>query len=160
MAFDTKVKRLWAILAIPGVLLGIGASYEHGGLTGLRDLTLDTLRSAGLYREAPDREAPARNTSNLPVQDSGASKPSGNLAADEIFWLSIKEASAPNSFSEFLKKFPNSSHAQEARAKLEKLERAQSLRAQQQSRMPMKAQGRGPMMMPPNAQEPRPNGGG
>jgi hypothetical protein len=155
MAFDTKVKRLWAILAIPGVLLGIGASYEHGGLTGLRDLTLDTLRSAGLYREAP-----ARNTSNLPVQDSGASKPSGNLAADEIFWLSIREASAPSLFDEFLKKFPNSSHAQEARAKLEKLKRAQSLRAQQQSRMPMKAQGRGPMMMPPNAQEPRPNGGG
>jgi hypothetical protein len=155
MAFDTKVKRLWAILAIPGVLLGIGASYEHGGLAGLRDLTFDTLRSAGLYREAP-----ARNTSNLPVQDSGVSKPSGNLAADEIFWLSIREASAPSLFDEFLKKFPNSSHAQEARAKLEKLERAQSLRAQQQSRMPMKAQGRGPMMMPPNAQEPRPNGGG
>ena len=93
MAFDTKVKRLWAILAIPGVLLGIGASYERGGLSGLRDLTLDTLRSAGLYREAP-----ARNTSNLPVQDSGTSKPSGPLAADEIFWLSIREASAPSLF--------------------------------------------------------------
>ena len=155
MAFDTKVKRLWAILAIPGVLLGIGASYERGGFAGLRDLTLDTLRSAGLYREAP-----ARNTSNLPVQDLGTSKPSGPLAADEIFWLSIREANAPSLFDEFLKKFPNSSHAQEARAKLEELERARSLRAQQQPRVPMRAQGRGPMMMPPNAQEPRPNGGG
>jgi hypothetical protein len=155
MAFETKVKRLWAMLAIPGVLLGIGASYEHGGLGGLRDLTLDTLRSAGFYQEAP-----ARNTSNLPLQDSGTSKPSDNLAADEIFWLSIKEASAPSLFDEFLKKFPNSPHAREARAKLEELERVRSVRIQRQSRMPMRAQGRGPMMMPPNAQEPPPNGGG
>jgi hypothetical protein len=142
MAFETKVRRLWALFAIPGVLLGIGASYEHGGLAGLRDLTLDALQSAGLYQKAP-----ARNTST--------SKPSGTLAADEVFWLSIREASAPSLFEEFLKKFPNSSHAQEARAKLEELERARSLRAQQQPRMPMRAQGRGPMMM----QEPRPNGG-
>jgi hypothetical protein len=89
-------------------------------------------------------------------QESGTSKPSVTLAADEIFWLSIREANAPGLFEEFLKKFPNSSHVQEARAKLEELERARSVRAQQQPRMPMRAQGRGPMMM----QEPRPNGGG
>jgi len=47
MAFDTKVRKLWAILAIPAILLGIGASYERGGLAGLRDMTLDMLKSAG-----------------------------------------------------------------------------------------------------------------
>jgi hypothetical protein len=152
MAFDTKVKKLWAILAIPGVLLGIGASYKHGGLAGLRDLTIDTLQSAGFYREVP-----ARNTAN--IRDSGTSKqPSATLAADEIFWLSIRESSAPGLFEEFLRKFPNSSHAQEARAKLVELEKARTLRAQQQPRM--RTQGRGPMMMPPNSQKPRSNGGG
>jgi len=54
MAFDTKVRKLWAILAIPAILLGIGASYERGGLAGLRDMTLDMLKSAGIYRPAPD----------------------------------------------------------------------------------------------------------
>ena len=47
MAFDTKVRKLWAILAIPAILLGIGASYERGCLAGLRDMTLDMLKSAG-----------------------------------------------------------------------------------------------------------------
>jgi hypothetical protein len=155
MAFDTKARKLWVILAIPGVLLGIGASYKHGGLAGLRELTLDTLQSAGLYRGAP-----ASNASNLSLQESGTNKPSVTLAADEIFWLTIKESSATSLYKEFLRKFPKSSHAQEARAKLEELERTQALRAQQQPQIPMRAQGHGPMMMPPNSQGPRPGGGG
>ena len=109
MAFDTKVRKLRAILAVPAFLLGIGASYERGGLAGLRDMTLDIFKSAGIYRTAPD----------------------------EAFWLSIRDSQDSAIFAEFLKKFPNSPHAQEARAKLEELQNTQPMA----TRMPM----RGPM---------------
>jgi hypothetical protein len=117
MAFDTKVRKLWAILAIPAILLGIGASYERGGLAGLRDMTLDMLKSAGIYRPAPD----------------------------ETLWLSIRDSRDSTTFAEFLKKFPNSPHAQEARAKLEELQNTQPMT----TRMPMREQDRTITLMPP-----------
>jgi hypothetical protein len=49
MAFDSKIRKLWAILTIPAVLRAIGAGYERGGLSGLRDLATDILASVGLY---------------------------------------------------------------------------------------------------------------
>ncbi len=115
MAFDKKIRVLWAVLAIPGVLLGIGASYERGGPAGLRDMTFDMLKSAGLYQTAP--------------------------YADETFWRSIKDSRDSAIFAEFLKKFSNSPHDQEARAKLEELRNTRPMA--QGPGMPM----RGSMMM-------------
>jgi hypothetical protein len=140
MAFDTKVRKLWAILAIPAVLLAIGTGYERGGLAGLRDLTTDTLHSVGLYQNAP------RDTANAPLHAPATSKPAATLAADEVFWLTIKDSRAPGLFDEFLKKFPDSPHAQEAHAKLEELAKAQQPAVQQQPRAPIRGPG---MMMSP-----------
>ncbi len=142
MAFDTKVRKLWAILAIPGVLLGMGASYQRGGLAGLRDLTLDMLHSAGLYRKAPDRDV-----SNLPFHESGAIEPLVTVAADDIFWITIKDSRDTALFEEFLRKFPNSPHANDARVKLTELEKVPHPIVQQQPRMPMGEQRHGPKMM-------------
>ena len=44
--------------------------------------------------------------------------------ADEIFWLSIKDSSAPALFEEFLRRFPKSSHAEDARRRLDELQSA------------------------------------
>lgn len=156
MAFDTKVRKLWAILAIPGVLLGIGASYEHGGFAGLRDLTLDVLQSAGLYRQAPDRDV-----SDLPSHKSGTVTPSATFAADDIFWITIRHSHNTALFEEFLRKFPNSPHAQDARVKLVELEKVPHPIVQQQPQMPMGERGHGAKMMTPSdAQPPGPDGGG
>jgi len=134
MAFDTeKIRKFAAIMAIPAVLLAIGAGYERGGLAGLRDLTADALHSVGLARTAPAVSA-------LP-----APKPAATLAPDEVFWLSIKDSRAPGLFEEFLKKFPNSPRAPDARAKLQTLAKIPPSNAQQQP-MPM---GHGPMMTAP-----------
>jgi hypothetical protein len=43
--------------------------------------------------------------------------------ADEIFWLTIKDSNVPALFDEFVKKFPSSAHAAEARARLEELKK-------------------------------------
>ena len=53
------------------------------------------------------------------------SSTAGVPATDEIFWLTIKDSSVPALFDEFLSKFPSSAHAVEARARLEKLKKAQ-----------------------------------
>ena len=145
MAIDTKIRILWAALAIPGVLLGIGASYKSGGLSGLRELTRDALQSVGLESEVP--AAP-----NRAAQQPGASAPSVALAADEIFWLTIKDSSAPALFEEFLTKFPASRHAKEAQVKLQELKTAAARNppVQPPSDMPMRGQRRGPMMTPPD----------
>ncbi len=76
MAFDKKIRVLWAVLAIPGVL----------------------------------------------------------LYADETFWRSIKDSRDSAIFAEFLKKFSNSPHAQEARAKLEELRNTRSMAQGQECR--------------------------
>jgi hypothetical protein len=148
MAFDTKVRVLWAVLAIPGVLLGIGASYKSGGLAGLRELTSDTLQWVGIQREAPYHISP-----NLPSHERAATTPSVPLSADEIFWLSIKDSNVSALFEEFLAKFPASPRAQEARAKLQGLKKAapqhQTLELPPGKQMPER---RGaPMMMQPNS---------
>jgi hypothetical protein len=142
MAFDANLRKLWAILAIPGVLLGIGASYKSGGLSGLRDLTSNMFQSVGLHHEA---SAPV--PSNLLLRERSKTTPSVTLGADEIFWLTIQDSSDSTLFNEFLKKFPNSPRIYEARAKLEELEKAPHPAAQQQPRMPMREQGGAPMMM-------------
>jgi hypothetical protein len=136
MAFDTNVRIVGAALAIPAVLLAIGAGYERGGLAGLRDLTTDALESVGLHRKAPAGSA-------LPASKPNEAKPSVALAPDEVFWLSIKDSRAPGLFEEFLKKFPNSPRAPDARTKLQALQTAPPPAAQQQPKMPM----HGPMMM-------------
>jgi hypothetical protein len=46
------------------------------------------------------------------------------LPADEIFWLTIKDAAAPGLFQEFIRNFPASSHIVEARARLEQIKGA------------------------------------
>src|SRR6202171_5919190 len=56
----------------------------------------------------------ASKTTPMPV-----APPTPALAADEIFWLAIKDASLPALFDEFLKKFPASSRAADARARLD-----------------------------------------
>lgn len=154
MPFETKARKLWVVLAIPAVLLAIGAGYKRGGLGGLRDLTLDTLQSLGLSRE----EA-IRDNSDLSSDQFGSNKTTVTLPADEVFWLTIRESRTTGLFEEFLKKFPNSPHAREARAKLEELKRAPSF-LQSQPRMPMREQGRGPMMMSPDAPGSRLDNGG
>jgi hypothetical protein len=154
MAFDTKVRKLWAVLAIPAVLLAIGAGYKRGGLEGLRELGLDTLQSVGLYREEP-----TRGGSDLSSHQSVSDKSSVTPSTDEVFWLTIRESRTIGLFEEFLKKFPDSPHAREARAKLDELEKGQRSRKQSQPQMPMRDQGRGPTMMPPDAPGPRPDGG-
>lgn len=133
MAFDTTIRKLWAVLTIPAALLAIGAGYERGGLNGLRDLAADTLASVGLYTAAPER--------------SSANAPAAALTPDEVFWLSIKDSRAPGLFEEFLKKFPNSPRAQEARAKLQALQAAARPTGERQPpQMPMR---RPHMMTPP-----------
>lgn len=146
MAFDTKVRVLWAVLAIPGVLLGIGASYKSGGLAGLRELTSDTLQKVGLQREAP-------HPPNLPSREHAAATPSVPFSADEIFWLSIKDSSVPALFEEFLVKFPASPRLKEARAKLQDLEKAapQHQIGQRPTGMQMGGPQDAPMMMQPNS---------
>jgi hypothetical protein len=133
MADDSKLRRLAAMLAIPAVLLAIGASYERGGIAGLRDLTGDLLHSVGLTSKAsrPNMAAPT------------AGNPSATLAPDEVFWLSIKDSRAPGLYEEFLKKFPDSRRANEARARLETLAKA----PHDGVRPPINRQGHGPMMM-------------
>jgi hypothetical protein len=146
MAFDTKLLILWIALAIPGVLLGIGASYKSGGLAGLRELTHDALQSVGFERDVPAAAVPDR-----PAQQQGAGAPSVALAADEIFWLTIKDSSAPALFEEFLTKFPASRHTNEAQAKLQELKAAAARHpvVRPPPDMPMRGRGRGPMMTPP-----------
>jgi formylglycine-generating enzyme required for sulfatase activity len=46
-------------------------------------------------------------------------------AADEIFWLTIKESSIAALFDEFVKQFPASPHVNEARARLDELKKNQ-----------------------------------
>ena len=146
MAFETKARKLWVVLAIAAVLLAIGASYKRGGLGGLRDLALDTVQSVGLYRQEP-----ARDSTDLSSHQSGSDKSSVTLPADQVFWLTIRESRTTGLFEEFLTKFPNSPYAREARAKLDDLKRAPNL-PQSQPRMPMPENGRGPaMMMSPGA---------
>lgn len=141
MAYDTKVRILVAVLTVPGVLLAIGAGYERGGLAGLRDLATDTLHAVGFTSNAPKRDA-------APVNQLNTTKnPSGALAADEVFWLTIKDSHAAGLFEEFLKKFPNSPHAQEARAKLQALQAAAHSAGEQQQPTPMQQRGHGPGMM-------------
>jgi hypothetical protein len=131
MAFDTKIRKLWALLTIPAALLAIGAGYERGGLAGLRDLANDTLHSVGLSQKAPAR----------------VNTPPAALTPDEVFWLSIKDSRAPGLFEEFLKKFPSSPRAQEARAKLQALQAAARPTGERQPpQMPM----RRPDMMTPS----------
>ena len=119
MAYDTNLRKFAAVLTIPAVLLAIGAGYERGGLSGLRDLGHDLLRNVGLARSVP---APA---------------PPATLTPDEVFWLSIKDARAPGLYEEFLKKFPGSPHTEEARTKLETLQRVLAPAAQQRPPTPM-----------------------
>lgn len=146
MAFDTKVRVLWAVLAIPGVLLGIGASYKSGGLAGLRELTSDTLQKVGLQRETP-------HLPNLPSRERATATPSVPFSADEIFWLSIKDSSVPALFEEFLTKFPASPRVQEARAKLQDLKKAapQHQVVQQPAGVQMPEHRGSHMMMQPNS---------
>jgi hypothetical protein len=130
MAYDTNIRKFAAVLTIPAVLLAIGAGYERGGLTGLRDLGHDLLRNVGLAQDTP---APA---------------PPATLTPDEVFWLSIKDSRAPGLYEEFLKKFPGSPHTQAARAKLENLQKVLAPAAQDAPRRPM---GHTPgMMMAPS----------
>lgn len=44
-------------------------------------------------------------------------------AADEIFWLSIRDTSVAAFYDEFLRKFPSSTHATEARMRVEELKK-------------------------------------
>jgi hypothetical protein len=157
MAFDTKVRVLWALLAIPGVLLGIGASYKSGGLSGLRELAHDALQSVGLESEP----------SVVPKSPlgPGAGSPSIALSADEIFWLTIKDSGAPALFEEFLRKFPASPHVKQAQSKLQELKSvaARNPPGPQTEGMPMSGSRRGPMMKPPgpdNASPSKSDGGG
>ncbi len=135
MALDSKLRKAAAIMAVPAALLAIGAGYERGGLAGLRDLTDATLHAVGLTRQAPQAKPP----SPAPAA----------LTPDEAFWLSIKDSRAPGLYEEFLKKFPDSPRAPQARAKLAALEKPAPPAAQGQSTMPMNGQGRGSMMMRP-----------
>jgi hypothetical protein len=59
------------------------------------------------------------------ITSSSYSIPNPTLAADEIFWLSIKDSKASGLFEEFIKKFPASPHLVEARNRLRELERDQ-----------------------------------
>jgi hypothetical protein len=43
------------------------------------------------------------------------------LKADEIFWLSIRDSTAPALFEEFLRKFPKSKYAPEASVRIQQL---------------------------------------
>ncbi|MEJ2431857.1 MAG: hypothetical protein P8Y53_01335 [Pseudolabrys sp.] len=121
------------------MLLAIGASYERGGLAGLRDLTADALYAAGLSSKAP---APAA----APLPAPAAKSPSGGLAPDEVFWLSIKDSHAPGLFEEFLKKFPASPHRQEARSRLAALQQAPQPATAPAPHMPMRQHWPGTMM--------------
>ena len=76
-------------------------------------------RNVGLARNVP---APA---------------PPQALTPDEVFWLSIKDLRAPGLYEEFLKKFPGSPHTQEARTKLETLQKVLAPAAQQRPPRPM-----------------------
>jgi hypothetical protein len=146
MSFDAKVRVLWAILAIFGALLGIGASYRSGGLSGLRELTLDTLQSLGVHHQTT-------SSSNLPSHDYAVTAPSVTLSADEIFWLTIKNSKVSELFEEFLAKYPTSPHVAEARAKLQQLKNVPAPQQpfEQQPTMPMQARPRTPMMMQQNS---------
>ena len=139
MPLDTKLRQVAAILAIPAVLLAIGAGYERGGPAGLRDLTGDLLRSVGLASNTP---VPAA----APLPAPAAKTPSAALAPDDAFWLAIKDSRAPGLFEEFLKKFPESPHAQDARIKLQALQAAARSAGEQQA-MPTPQRGRGPGIM-------------
>jgi hypothetical protein len=44
------------------------------------------------------------------------------IAADAIFWFTIKDSAVPGLFEEFIKKFPSSLHVAEARAKITELQ--------------------------------------
>ena len=154
VAFDTKIRILWALLAIPGVVLGIGASYKSGGFSGLRELTQDALQSVGLRSKAPVvPKSPAA---------PGIGSPSIALPADEIFWLTIKDSSAPALYEEFLRKFPASGHVKEAQAKLQALKTAASRNIPVQPPADMPMRGHGWMRSPDNKSAPvrSPAGGG
>jgi formylglycine-generating enzyme required for sulfatase activity len=45
-------------------------------------------------------------------------------SSDEVFWSTIRDSSAPALFEEFLRKFPQSARAGEARARLEEIKRS------------------------------------
>ena len=145
MTFDAKMRVVWASLAIPAVLLGIGASYKSGGLSGLRDLALDALHSVGIQRQAEPLNVPS-----VPVEKNGTAT-SITLPADEVFWRTIKDSNEPALFEEFVTKFPSSPHAQAARVKLEELkeDKASRASARRPENMPMGQGGRAPMMMGP-----------
>jgi hypothetical protein len=129
------------------VLLGIGASYKSGGFAGLRELTHDVLQTIGIHGEAPIVVAPMPSS-----KQPSTATPTVTLAADEIFWLTIKESKVPALFEEFLAKFPTSSHAKEARTKLDELKRDATLQpTHQPPSAPMRGGRGGPMMMQPDS---------
>jgi len=139
MPLDTKLRQVGTILAIPAVLLAIGAGYERGGVSGLRNLADDVLHSVGLASKAPAHAA-------APLLAPAAKTPAAGLAPDQAFWLTIKDARAPGLFEEFLKKFPGSAHAPDARARLMQLQQLHPA-ATHTASMPMRHHGPG-MMSP------------
>jgi uncharacterized caspase-like protein len=65
---------------------------------------------------------PAGGQPSAPAQPAPAAPA---LAADEVFWLTIKDSKVAALFEEFLNRFPSSRNAGDARTRLEELKRSQ-----------------------------------
>jgi formylglycine-generating enzyme required for sulfatase activity len=99
-------------------------STVYGSMARARLEELKKSQAAALT--SPPAATPERRRSAEAAPGARPSAWSATPTADEVFWLTIREASAPALFDGFLKKFPASAHVPEARARLEELKKSQA----------------------------------
>ena len=112
------------------------ALAKHMRTPGLEVRQMLTRVRADVAAETQGRQIPWDNSSLLgEVYLAGLGKPDQQRvnvtpvapvqAADEILWGAIKDSDVPAVFEEFLKKFPASMHAPEARGRADELKKSQ-----------------------------------
>ena len=113
-----------------------GAGKETWEHTILRDFI--EFRAAGLMHplmaeiEAAFKKGNDSFDFSLLGTGSTTTAPASTAAApspDEFFWLAVRDSSVPALFDEFLKKFPASSHAADARKRLDEIKAQVALAA-------------------------------
>jgi hypothetical protein len=85
----------------------------------LAQTVLDKFGPVSSIQTKPLGEAPSSLPSPLP-----GPIPAPGPTADEIFWLTIKDTTVAALYEEFVRKFPTSAHAVEARKRLEDWKKA------------------------------------
>jgi TIR domain len=131
-----KIWRLSRLAALAGSLLGAAALGAIGlWLMNVPSVPLKVTGDAAPVTAAPEPDiAPIKSAAPVQAPAGPASIPaaaprvqaSPAVAPDEVLWTTIKDSRISQMFEEFLNKFPESAHADEARARLKELAAAQA----------------------------------